>query len=160
MATDGAPGPVRLVHHMHPVTRLLLAGFGVFALVAPALDFGAALLEPTLFTIPLWIITIGAAAIGVVLLASAILGETTELVVGAGTITLTRRRLFRRECRVLAPAEITAIGIRRVEWDSGPDTFAVEVHLTSGAPVGSDARLTRAGAETLAAALRGAVGHG
>ena len=60
---------------------------------------------------------------------------------------------------VLAPEDILAVAVRTVEWDSGPDTFAVEVTLRRGHKVGSDDFRNRAEAEALAARLEAALGR-
>lgn len=141
--------------------RAILACFGLFALVAPPLAFRGVLLQPSLFAIPFWIITLGAAAVGGTTLLAVIVAEDTVLEVSGGTIRLSRRNPFhgRTATQSLAADDIVDIGIRTVEWDSGPDTFALQVRLKHGRPVGSDDFARREDAEALAARLRRAIGR-
>ena len=82
MSQDRAPlEPLALVHTMPMVTRSLIGGFGLFALLVPGLDLGHWLFQPTLFVLPFWIITLGAAALGATMIIAAISGDETLLLV-------------------------------------------------------------------------------
>lgn len=151
--------PLRLVQTMPLALRLVLAGLGLFAILAPVVSFRAVLFQPGVAALPFWAIALGAAALGGTVLVGVILGDDTELEIAGETILLIRRNPFRREERRLEPGDITLVTVRRVEWDSGPDTHAVEVRLRHGAPVGSRRFPQRQEAEALALRVRQALGQ-
>lgn len=150
--------PIRLVRTTPTATRLILAGAGLFALLVPAVEFGRALFQPTLFMLPFWVIALGGAFVGGAILLGVLAGDDTVLEVGKDGIRLSRRNPFRRSVTMLNPGDIRAINIRTLDWDSGPDTFAVEVTLGHGRPVGSYDFRSREAAEELAGRLRRALG--
>jgi hypothetical protein len=151
---DDAPESFRMAQTIPQFTRLMLAGFGLFALFSPAMSFGSVLFQPTLFVLPFWVIVLGAAAVGGAMLLGAVAGDATVLEIDGRKITLSRRNPLRSATRTLSPGDILSVGIRTIDWDSRPETFAVEMRLRAGPPVGSDDFARREDAEALAARLR------
>lgn len=147
-----------LIDPLHPIARFIFGAGGLAALVLPAWDFGTALLHPSIFSLFLWVIVLGAAAVGAVFLAGAILGDSTVLRVSPGhpapRIELSRRNPLRRRHEVLAPTDILTIEVKKHEWESRPPTWDVHVRFARGQPVSFGEFTSPHGAELLANRLK------
>ena len=154
MDDDGA----RLSNVNGTFKRVLLTGFGLFAVIVPTWELRHILLQPSLFALPFWAIQIGAWWVGGMFLAGGLWADDIDLAVGPDGILLSRRNPFRQRLQPLSPQDITAISVRPVNWDSGPDTYVVDVTLARGPALNSGDFTTPAAAEALADRLRRAIG--
>lgn len=154
MAEDGA----RLSNVHGPFKRVLLTGFGLFAVTISTWELHGILFQPSLLALPFWLIQIGAWTVGGLFLAGGLWADDIELAIGPDGISLWRRNPFRQRTIRLAPDDIREIAVRGIDWDSGPQTFAVDVRLARGPALSSGDFTTRAAAEALAQRLRQALG--
>ena len=130
--------------------RAALAIAGLVATLAPAIELGPAILRaPWPAGIAFAVILIGAASVGLSLLASGLWGDSTLLTIGDGAIRLRRANCFRRWSAELGRSDIADVAVRTVQWDASPDSYAVEIRLRDGARVGSQYFPDREGAERL-----------
>ena len=145
------PAAVIVVAETHSrFKRGALAIAGLVATLAPAIELGPAIARaPWPAGIPFAVILIGAASVGLSLLASGLWGDSTMLTIGGGAIRLRRANCFRHRTAELSPSDFADVGVRTVQWDASPDSYAVEIRLRDGARVGSSDFPDREGAEAL-----------
>lgn len=153
-----AEDEVRLSNLNGTFKRVLLAGFGLFAIGISTWELHGILFQPSLLALPFWVIQIGAWTVGGLFLAGGLWADDIDLAIGPGGISLSRRNPFRHRLAHLAREEITSISVRSVTWDSGPDTYVVDVRLARGPALTSGDYTTAAAAGHLADRLRQALG--
>jgi hypothetical protein len=134
--------------------RLALGVTGLFVLVWPVWDLWPGIASANLVTPIFWIIGLGSAALGAVLLAAAILGKGTVLTVAPSGLLLREEDLLRVRQRRLAPQDIGPVAVTIQEWSDGPASFRVSLARRGEMPLLSEAFATRGEAEALAERLR------
>ena len=137
--------------------RGILAVIGLVALILPVADLWHGLFALSPVALFFWIIVLGAAFVGAILIGGAIVGDSTELRISPGQITLVRANLLRRSEEDLERGDIRSVRVRVEDWESGPDTYSVEILLRQGRPVGSNDFPRREDAEALAERARRAL---
>lgn len=112
--------------------RLVLGGFGMFAIVMSAWDLRHAFIRPGWHSLFFGVIMLGAWFVGGAFVAIAIFGEAQRWVVRDGEIEIFRRTLWRKWSSVIRGADIAAISVREIEWDSRADSFSVVLRSKTG----------------------------
>ena len=129
--------------------RFFLGACGLFCILVPTLDLGRVLLQIGWWTPFIGVIVIGAWAVGGILLAAAIMGETQRWQFEKGELILSRKSLLKRSTEIIRVSDVERTEIRAVEWDSGPNTFSVVLRLKNGAEFETPDYSTRDAAEVL-----------
>lgn len=144
---DIAKLPLILTNHIRPGARLLFGGFGLVPLLWPAwalhpwtIPFGG-------FAVAIWIIVLGAVALGLVIVGAMIFAPDVTLTIAEDKIVLERKSILGSNQRNLRTSDITNVSIKVTEWQDGPDTYAVQVSLASGRPFQSEPIPTKDAAE-------------
>ncbi len=134
--------------------RLLLIAAGLFCLIMPVWDLGRGLTSLSVFTMFAAVIVLGAGAIGATLLWSGLFGDSTELRIAPGGITLWRGNLFRSRQGPVKSRDIVAVDVREIDWDSSAPTYALKITLASGSVLGTSDFARREDAEALVRRVR------
>ena len=144
---------VELANTHSTAKRVVLGVVGLGVAVFPVWDLWPGLASLSLVSPVFWIIGIGAAGLGLSLLAAAVFGPSVVLRVGPEGIVLRRETPFRRQTNRLPPDALGPIRVERHEWSEGPDTWRVTVGLKGAKPFVSEDFRNAAEAEKLAARL-------
>ncbi|NLH83149.1 MAG: hypothetical protein GX458_20270 [Phyllobacteriaceae bacterium] len=117
---------------MGPAVRVLLGGFGLFTFLAP----WELLVRPghpfELAELPFWLVSLGALAVGLPMLAGEILGLAREIVVDFDrrlVVETTRGDFGLRFCRALRFADVVAVEMVENDWSDGPSTWEVVARI-------------------------------
>lgn len=115
-----------------PVTRAVIAVFGLATLLAP----WDLLIRPghpfELGKLPFWFISLGALAIGVPMLIGAILGPSRRLVVDTDRhlfVETTRAAFGLNLSRSRRFADLVGLAVVEDDWSDGPSTWRVEARF-------------------------------
>jgi hypothetical protein len=138
--------------HSHP-KRLVLGGIGLGVLIWPIWDLWPGIASFSPVSPVFWIIGLGAAAIGGILLSAAVFGRSTVLTVLPTGLDLVEETLLGQRRRGLRPDEVGPVSVVEHEWSEGPATWRVTVALQGSKPLTSEDFRDRAEAERLAARL-------
>lgn len=112
--------------------RLVLGGFGMFAIVMSAWDLRHAFIRPGWHSLFFGVIMLGAWSVGGAFVALAIFSEAQRWVVRDGEIEIFRGTLWRKWSSVIRRADIVAMSVREIEWDSRANSFSVVLRSKSG----------------------------
>lgn len=142
-----------LIERQSGLKRLLLGTVGALVLIIPAKQ-----LHP--WTLPFWpfglgfgIIVVGAAGIGLTLLAAALLSENTELRLSRGKGHLRRTGLLLRDDIDLRRGDVLSVKIRQHAWETGPPSYTLTLLMRGDLPVSSGELATLSEAEALKAQI-------
>lgn len=150
---------VELANVHSTAKRVVLGLVGLGVAIFPVWDLWPGIASLSLVSPVFWIIGLGAAGIGLALLAAAIFGRSVVLRVGPEGIMLHRDSPVGRRTTVVSPEALGPIRVERQEWSEGPATWRVAVELRGTKPLLSDDFRDPAGAEQLAARLAVALGR-
>ena len=137
--------------------RVVLGLIGLGVATFPMWDLWPGIASLSLVSPIVWIIGLGALAIGLTLLAAAIFGPSTLLSVGPDGISLRRESPLRRRIDPLQPQPLGPIQVEAHEWSEGPATWRVTVELKGAKPLVSQDFPDQAQAERLAERLSAAL---
>lgn len=143
-----------LTTRLPAIGRLLLAVAGLALLVFPLRDLHPWDLPLLPFGLPFWIVGLGGASIGAILLTGAVVGEASVTRITPGALQVARRSLLGRRTDRLTPADITAIEVVEHAWESRPDSYSVRIAFRRGQPVSTREYPDRAAAEAEAGRIR------
>jgi hypothetical protein len=160
VAVDVTDISVILKERHHPLKRLFFAVVGLSAIVFPAWDLAHGFSALTIATPVFAIIIAGAATVGLSFLYGAIFGDDSLLFADGARIVWRRENLLRSRTEFLNPAEIAAVAVRPVTWDSAADTWCITVCTRDGTEITSGDYPTRASADRLRASFAEKVGLG
>jgi hypothetical protein len=139
-------------HHSRP-KRLVLGAMGLCVPIWPIWDLWPGIASFTLVSPVFWIIGLGAAAIGMVLLATAVFGPSTVLTVSPAGVELSEENLLRKRHLQLQPGEVGPVSVVTHEWSDGPATWYVKVEVLGRKPLMPNDFKDRNEAERLAGRL-------
>lgn len=117
-----------VVRHGFPwPLRLIVAGFGVFAMVVPAWELGRGLWPLSIATPVFGIIVIGAASLGIAMLRAALAGESQVWTFPPNAVVI-HHKIWRNAWIVrLTANNIAAIEVRRLGASEGEDIWRVVI---------------------------------
>ena len=150
---------VELANVHSTAKRMVLGVIGLGVAVFPIWDLWPGFASLSLVSPVFWIIGLGAAGIGIALLAAAVFGRSVVLRIGPEGIVVHRESPVRRSANRLPPEALGPIRVERHEWSEGPATWRVTVGLKGSKPLVSEDFRDPAGAEQLAARLASALGR-
>lgn len=107
--------------------RLMVAGFGVFAMVVPAWELGRGLWPLSIATPVFAIIIGGAASIGIAMLRAALEGESQVWLFPPQVVVIRHKAWGRSRDMRLTVHNIAAVEVRRFEASEGPDPWRVVI---------------------------------
>jgi hypothetical protein len=145
---------VRLKRDFPSVLRLILGAIGALVISVPAIELWPTLWPLGWHSLLLGFILAGAAAIGGLLLVSAIVGEETVWTLNDAALEIQRRTIFGIRRDTLSGGDIAAVSVHEHEWESRPSSFAIAVRLRTGPRLISPDCKDRAQAEALGDILR------
>lgn len=130
-----------VVRHGFPwPLRLIVAGFGVFAMVVPAWELGRGLWPLSIATPVFAIIIGGAASVGIAMLRASLAGESQVWTFPPNAVVI-HHKAWRSAWKVrLTAHDIAAVEVRRFEASEGEDPWRVVI-----VPKASDSGLRMAG---------------
>jgi hypothetical protein len=139
--------------------RIVLGVIGLAVAIFPIWDLWLGFASVSLVAPVFWIIGLGAAGIGVTLVAAAVFGTSTQLVFAPDGIILHRNSAVRRQSLRLRAEDLGPIKVEEHEWSEGPSTWRVTVGLKSAKPLKSEDFRDAAGAKALAARIGQVLGR-
>jgi hypothetical protein len=151
--------PVELADRHSRPKRLILGLLGLFVLVWPIWDLWPGIASFTPVSPIFWIIGLGAAALGLLLLLGSAFGRSTVLTITADGASLEEANLFRRSIRPIITADLGALKVEAQEWSEGPMTWRVSLERKGRKPLVSESLAMRDAAEDLARRIAGALGR-
>jgi hypothetical protein len=149
---------VELVHRHSTPKRVVLAVVGLCATIWPLWDLWPAIVPISAVSPVFLVIVLGAAGIGLALLAASLFGDSTVLTIGPEGVFVERENLLRQRLDRLDPKDIGPITVTAHEWSDGPKRWRVTVQVRGFKPVSSPDVPTAAEAEAIAAGLARALG--
>ncbi len=135
--------------------RIGLGAVGAFIAFVVTKDLWRGAWPPTILSPFFLIIMGGGLFIGGGLVAAMVWAPDENWVIAKGRVTITRTlRNFRSE-RTHKTAEINAVEVATTSWDSGPDTYSLEITLTTDKKLRSPSFKEKAQAEAARRLLMG-----
>ena len=114
------------VNHALPwILRLVLVAIGIAVIVLPARDLGRGLWPPSLMRLLVGVIVVGAAMLGLLLMALGVFGEAQRWSYPPRTVVIHRRRWGAERATRLMAGDVAGISVRHKKDAEAPDTWRV-----------------------------------
>lgn len=152
-ATDEAE-PFRIQRPCYALTRVLMAGAGLFCIIVPAWELRFAFREFGWWTLFFGTIVAGAWSVGIPFLLGSVFGDSESWTFHEGEMHVERSSPWRRGLEVVGGADVARTEIRTIKWDSRADSYSVVLLLHSGRRLETPDYGTVAKAEEICAEIR------
>lgn len=144
-ALDG----VILRQPMHPALRVGFVAIGLFCIGVTTLELGRALWPPSVLSLFFGAIVFGAWTVGGQFVLGGLAGRAQVWSFTREALTVTSSNVFGTQSERFGPGDVTGTEIRTIDWDSGPGSFAVVLHLRDGRRLETADYRDRRGAEIM-----------